>query len=355
MDDFILHSSWMRDIPDAATVTTLSIPGTHDTCSVGGLLGFGKTQNLDLSDQLHAGIRFVDIRLAHYRDDLYVHHDVVHMGKCYADVLNTCSDFLRQHPSESIFLSVKNEERFDSTLGRFAPSEVFGKSRGDRASWVVRSKSFEHAFQARTWQYVDDESLFYNLPARVPAPDSETSNPTLTSETTLAEIRGKIVLLRRFEGSKHVGFDLTYWPENRRFRTIKGLICAIEDHYHAPGEDSKYNFIITHLEEAQRRAPKDLYITFASAVNLKARGYAKTINPRLNDYLSESPPGRVGIIAMDYFEEPRELVSNVIKMNATATATTTAGYGAGAPAMADISGDDHGLSAEAVIATDALK
>ena len=99
------------------------------------------------------------------------------------------------------------------------------------------------------------------------------------------------------------------------------LICAIEDHYHAPGEDSKYNFIMAHLEEAQRRAPKDLYITFTSAVNLKAHGYAKTINPRLNDYLSESPPGRIGIIAMDYFEEPRELVSNVIKMNATATAT----------------------------------
>lgn len=353
MEDFISHSSWMRDIPDAAGVTTLSIPGTHDTCSVSGLFGFGKTQNLDLSDQLQAGIRFVDIRLAHYRDDLYVHHDVVHMGKCYADVLNTCTGFLRQHPSESIFLSVKNEDRFDSTLGRFAPSAVFGASRGDRANWVVRSKSFEHAFQARTWQYVDDESLFYNLPVRVPAPDSETSIPTLTSETTLGEIRGKIVLLRRFEGSKHVGFDLSYWPENQCFRTRKGLICAIEDHYQDPGEDAKYNYIITHLEQAKRRAPKDLYITFTSAVNLKAHGYAKTINPRLNDYLVESPPGRVGIIVMDYFEEPRELVSNVIKMNSAAAAT--AGYGAGAPAMAAISGDDHSVSAVVVIATDVLR
>lgn len=177
MDDFISHSSWMSDIPDAAAVTTLSIPGTQDTCSVGGLLGFGKTQNLDLSDQLYAGIRFVDIRLAHYRDDLYAHHDIVYMGKCYADVLNTCADFLGRQPSETIFLSVKNEDRFDSTLGRFAPSEVFGKPRGDRANWVVRSKSFEHAFQARTWQYIDNESLFYNLPVRVPAPDSEDFQP----------------------------------------------------------------------------------------------------------------------------------------------------------------------------------
>jgi hypothetical protein len=29
---------------------------------------------------------------------------------------------------------------------------------------------------------------------------------------------------RRFEGSPDVEFDLTYWPENQRFRTTKGLI-----------------------------------------------------------------------------------------------------------------------------------
>ncbi len=336
MDDFIAHSSWMRDISDNARVTTLSIPGTHDTCSVDGLLGFGKTQNLDLADQLNAGIRFVDIRLAHYRDNLYVHHDIVHMGKSYADVLNICSDFLGQHPSETIFLSVKNEERFDSTLGRFAPSAVFGKSRGDRTNWAIRSSSFEHAFQARTWQYVDDESLFYNL--AVPRA-SETANPALTSETTLGEVRGKIVLLRRFEGGQDVGFDLTYWPENRRFRTTKGLIYAIEDRYQDPGEEDKYNFIVTHIEEARRRAPKELYMTFTSAVSLKARGYARTINPRLNDYLAESPPGRIGIIAMDYFEEPRELVSNVIRMNFTAG--PSAGHDRDTSAMVGVSVGDH--------------
>lgn len=160
-------------------------------------------------------------------------------------------------------------------------------------------------------------------------------------------------MLRRFEGSKHVGFDLSHWPENRCFRTRKGLVCAIEDHYQDPGEGAKYNFIITHLEQAKQRAPKDLYITFTSAVNLKAHGYAKAINPRLNHYLEESSPGRVGIIAMDYFEEPRELVSNVIRMNAMAAAT--AGHGAGAPVMPNISGDDHNSSAVAVIATDVLR
>jgi hypothetical protein len=60
-----------------------------------------------------------------------------------------------------------------------------------------------------------------------------------------------------------------------------------------------------------------LYVTFSSAVGLTARGYVKKINPRLNNYLAGSSPGRVGIIVMDYFEEPRELAPHVIKANTT--------------------------------------
>jgi hypothetical protein len=133
---------------------------------------------------------------------------------------------------------------------------------------VVRSSSFEHVFQATTWQYVADESLFFNLSVPVPAGSSETVNPALTSETELGEVHGKFVLLPRFEGSPDVGGDLTYWPENQRFRTTKGLIYAIEDRYQDPGEDHKYDLIVTHLEEARRRAPKDLYLIFTSAVGL---------------------------------------------------------------------------------------
>ena len=51
MDNLISHTSWMRDTSDHTRVTALGIPGTHD-CGVDGLFGFGKTQNLDLTDQL---------------------------------------------------------------------------------------------------------------------------------------------------------------------------------------------------------------------------------------------------------------------------------------------------------------
>jgi hypothetical protein len=89
----------------------------------------------------------------------------------------------------------------------------------------------------------------------------------------------------------------------------------VEDHYQSPGEDEKFSFIVNHLEEARRGDPRDLYITFSSAANLTAGGYAKALNPRLNNYLVEYPQGRMGIIVTDYFEEPQELISHVIKTN----------------------------------------
>jgi hypothetical protein len=79
-----------------------------------------------------------------------------------------------------------------------------------------------------------------------------------------------------------VGFDLTYWPENQNqaFRSATIPVHDVHDRCLGLPEDEEYE-----------------------------------INSRLNGYLVESSKGRVEIIAMDYFEEPVELVSNVIEMD----------------------------------------
>ena len=316
MADFVSRCSWMGDISDNARVTTLSIPGTHDSCSIDGPLGFAKTQNLDLADQLRAGIRFLDIRLAHYQENLFAHHNAVHMGKSWADILDICSNFLSKYPTETILMSVKEEGRFDTVLGRFAPSEAFGKPRRNPENWVIRSHSFEDAFKARTWQHIEDPSLLYNFPPPLPDGRPVTINRALTPKTTLGEVRSKIVLLRRFEATPEVGFDLTHWPKNQHFTSNGTLTCNIEDCYRNPGEDNKYDCIIDHIEEARQGDPEVLYITFLSAVGVKAGRYSKIMNQYLNVYLAGLPKGtRVGIIVMDYFEQPRKLVSHVIKLN----------------------------------------
>ncbi|MGB6162082.1 MAG: phosphatidylinositol-specific phospholipase C [Pseudonocardiaceae bacterium] len=316
MGSFVSHPSWMGDISDDIPVTALSIPGTHNSGCTGGLFGFAQTQDLDLGDQLKAGIRFLDIRLSRCEDDLLVYHDMVYMGKNYTDIQNICANFLGEYPSETILMSIQEESRLDSGLGRFAPSEILGKlSRGVAMNSDRNTRSFEDILKAKTWDYTANSSLFHNFTASHPDDHSRATTHEFTSETTLGEVRGKIILLRRFEGSEDAGLDLTYWPENQTFRSASPPIHDVHDRHQLLREEDKYELVIAHLEEARRGDPKDLYITFSSAVDLTARGYAKTINPRLNDYLVRSLRGRVGVIAMDYFEEPPELVSNIINMN----------------------------------------
>ncbi len=316
MGSFVSHPSWMGDIPDDIPATVLSIPGTHNSGCTGGLFGFAQTQDLDLGDQLKAGIRFLDIRLAQLQDNLFIYHDMVYMGKSYMDILDVCSNFLGEHPSETIFMSIQEESRLDSGLGRFAPSKILGKlSRGDLTGSDRNTRSFEDTLKARTWEYLENSPLFYNFTASHSDGNSLATTHEFTSQATLGEVRGKIILLRRFEGSEDVGLNLTYWPENQTFRSATPPVHDVHDRHLGLKEEDKYELVIAHLEEARRGDPKDLYITFSSAVALKARGYAKTINPRLNDYLAGSPRGRVGVIAMDYFEEPSELVSHIINMN----------------------------------------
>lgn len=325
--DIISCTSWMGDISDDVVVTALSIPGTHDSGCIDGPVGFAKTQNADLAEQLTAGIRFLDIRLAHYQNDLHVHHDVIYMGKDYKDVLKICVDFLAEHPSEIILMSVNEETRFDGPLGDFAPSEVLSRLlRGEPESWE-NTRSFHDEFEYQTWKQVGAAPPFYNYAASSAEPA-----PAFTSETTLGDVRGKIILLRRFQCDGSMGFDVTYWldntttasseDENGKPRNTAPPTYFIEDHHNDP--DNKYDLVVTHLEKARGGNKEDLYITFSSAVTLQASGHAETVNPRLNDYLAGSPPGRVGIIVMDYFDEPRDLVSNVIRMNSTTGATSAA-------------------------------
>ena len=316
MGEFVTHASWMRSIPGDASIMSLSIPGTHNSCCVNGLLGLGKTQELDLPDQLNAGIRFLDIRFTHYQDNLCVHHDAICTENSYADILTTCFNFLKRYPSETVLMSVADESRFDDALGKFAPSQILCRLPvADMASCGKNTRSFEHTFNAKTWEYIGDIPLFYNFTAASPDSTSAISSSQLTSETKLEEVRGRIILLRRFEGGQDAGFDLSYWPENRCFRSPGSPFYNIEDRYQNPGDDDKFGFVVAHIEKARNGGLNELFITFSSAVGATGRGYSKKINPRLNDYLAESPPGRIGVIVMDYFEEPQELVSNVIKAN----------------------------------------
>lgn len=206
--DWITYSSyvdgpcWMKYVDGNKYLDELSIPGTHDsgTCSVDNdtepQTSLAKCQQDYIPTQLLEGIRYFDIRLGK-GDDPGIDHGICYLLKKdghfmhLSDVIGYFKTFLNENPSEALVLLVSrgNDEATDESV-----TTAFAK--------------------------VMDENpnLFYTS-SRIP---------------TLNEVRGKIVLLRRFalagsSVSGHTwGLDLTEWDDKIKAHSGKSM-CLVQD------------------------------------------------------------------------------------------------------------------------------
>ncbi|CAL1543088.1 unnamed protein product [Lymnaea stagnalis] len=149
---------WMSMSPNSwhkIPLTELAIPGTHDSgtfhldrkgsispdtnspalkfvCSIpciGAIVKvviqrWSKCQSLDIYQQLQAGIRYFDLRIAKPTDsdDVYLVHCLY--GKKMSEVIETIATFLKEHPHEVVILhlnhfygmSVKNHQQLIADL-----------------------------------------------------------------------------------------------------------------------------------------------------------------------------------------------------------------------------------------------
>ncbi|MCU4837082.1 phosphatidylinositol-specific phospholipase C [Bacillus cereus] len=161
------NSNWMSQINDSVRFSDLSIPGTHDTMSTGYGGDIAQTQSMSLQAQLDVGIRYIDIR-CRYTDGLFaIHHGSIFLHTMFGDVLNTTTQFLDNHPGETIFMRVKQEHSSVS-------NDIFNQT---------------------LKEYMD----------RYPGYFFDSQNRTNT-DPTLEEMRGKIVILLNVGGS-NVGLN----------------------------------------------------------------------------------------------------------------------------------------------------
>lgn len=207
--DWITYSSyvdgpcWMKYVEDNKFLDELSIPGTHDsgTCSVDNdtepQSSQVKCQQDYIPTQLLEGIRYFDIRLGK-GDDPGIDHGIFYLLKKDAyfmhlsDVVGYFKTFLNENPSEALIMLVSrgNDEATDESV-----TTAFAKVLGD------------------------NPDLFYTA-SRVP---------------TLGEVRGKIVLLRRFRlvgdsVSGHTwGLDLTEWDDKIKAHSDSTTMCLVQD------------------------------------------------------------------------------------------------------------------------------
>lgn len=206
--DWITYSSyvdgpcWMKYVDDNKFLDELSIPGTHDsgTCSVDNdtepQSSQVKCQQNYIPTQLLEGIRYFDIRLGK-GDDPGIDHEIFYLLKKdgnylhLSDVIGYFKTFLNENPSEALIMlaSRGNDEATDESI-----TTAFAKV------------------------MADNPNLFY----------------TSSHVPTLGEVRGKIVLLRRFglagnSVSGHTwGLDLTQWDDKIKAHSGQSM-CLVQD------------------------------------------------------------------------------------------------------------------------------
>lgn len=207
--DWITYSSyvdgpcWMKYVDDNKFLDELSIPGTHDsgTCSVDNdtepQSSQVKCQQDYIPTQLLEGIRYFDIRLGKGNDPGICHGDFYLFKKDgyylhLSDVIGYFKTFLSENPREALIMlaSRGNDEATDDSV-----TTAFAKV------------------------MADNPDLFY----------------TSSHVPTLGEVRGKIVLLRRFglagnSVSSHTwGLDLTQWDDKIAAHTDSTSMCLVRD------------------------------------------------------------------------------------------------------------------------------
>ena len=207
--DWITYSSyvdgpcWMKYVDDNKFLDELSIPGTHDsgTCSVDNdtepQSSQVKCQQDYIPTQLLEGIRYFDIRLGKGNDPGICHGDFYLFKKDgyylhLSDVIGYFKTFLSENPREALIMlaSRGNDEATDDSV-----TTAFAKV------------------------MADNPDLFY----------------TSSHVPTLGEVRGKIVLLRRFrlDGNSvdgHTwGLDLTEWDDKIKAHSDSATMCLIQD------------------------------------------------------------------------------------------------------------------------------
>jgi len=281
-------SDWMKAISDYASISRLSIPGTHDsgtyTQDQTAGAGYVKTQMWSIYDQLNIlGIRFLDIRCRLIGNGFAIHHGVVFLGLSFQDIIDQCRSFLLTHPNETILMDVGHEyEDQDSTLSFH---QVF-------LNYVNANKYLDDAHTRELW----------HLGTTIP---------------TLGQVRGKIVLMRSFDldrGAAAIGIAGAPGQNSPfhsyTFSTNPDQTAYVEDLW-TPNDtslfavyaiDMKWTAIRDNIWRAKSdSSPDHLYMTWTSATLFPYHtplDFAQHINWQLKGF----PPGSgpMGIVIMDF-------------------------------------------------------
>lgn len=306
-ENFACAQTWMTNLPDDAYLSSLNIPGTHDSGTANVFLdGLGsaspsRCQKLFYAQQLNVGVRSFDIRCkADSNNPTASQVKIVHsFAGCYRadgsdmllqDFFSQGVSFLKAHPGEALLFTIKLD----------SGNHAEGLARGV-ADCILKYRDY-------IWQGEGVPSL--------------------------GEARGKIVMIgRRYDFGNynpltedgleaHVfGADLTDW-DSFDYEAQKAAIAIdehiyVQDAYNLAGAD-KWPFVAgTLVQTNQGKIPADCWVfNYASATTIGMEmietvnvdgplAVSRVVNANLfankGGYLSG---GRTGVVVMDYVDLP---------------------------------------------------
>ena len=282
-------ADWMGALDGETKLSSISIPGTHDTCTQFVALSYiFQCQDRSIAQQLSDGYRYFDLRLVIDEKDgkpaLVIKHNFAgcrkgkspFSDKLYLeDVLADVSAFLEKHPGETVILCMKAENGDDPIAD----------------------------VQGLLYEQIDKNEEQWYLQNAIPALD---------------DVRGKMVLATRFTdelgmGSTRKGLnfdwrdqgDTTVVDEPYVLSMInEGEKLWVQDRYNYDTTD-KINAIVDDLENCQA-ADDSFSLNFTSTTGSGKVGHPKKYATSINKFLTEydwQDDTCYGIIVVDFATE----------------------------------------------------
>jgi len=270
----------MAGLSGNESLADLTLPGTHDShCTSANILNwsivvapFAATQAMDIPHQLLAGVRFVDLRCGYDETgNIQMRHGTIPLKGALQDCVTNIASFLSTNRSETVIASIKWDQSGVNEPDTFGPA--VGKVIQTIGSWY-----------------------------------------TGTSVPTVRECRGKIVLLRRYQGT--TGLTVESWRfNNPRFASNNGRIVVQDqcDFSHAPDRSqcfiTKCGSVRALLDEA-RNNKGSLFINYCSSSSMPwplitPSQFASLVNDDLGKYVvsvegQKSRAIKLGIVVLDF-------------------------------------------------------